>query len=205
MAYYIFFAVVHFLRYLAESYKDPIIVNDEALHLPIVSIYLLGFGLSLCHPVIRVGRQYTDARTGKTVEGVDEFIEKLSHDAYFIQIPRLSKEIQVDIDRVLGVFSQDWQHSEGDRFLDVPDGVSRELDNSLLKRLNLATLDKEVQRQTIAQAEFELNFEDAEARGIEKGILMAKRENARKMLAAGLSNAQIAEFTGLSEAEIIAL
>ena len=44
-----------------------------------------------------------------------------------------------------------------------------------------------------------------EKRGEDRGMLQNQRENARKMLSRGFSVEDIADITGLSEAEILAL
>jgi hypothetical protein len=112
----------HFRRYLASNYATPDKIGDEELHLPIITIYPLGFELAVRSPVIHEGGTYTDAVTKESIEGLDDFIEALTHHAYFIQIPHLPNKQQSRVERVLSIFSQQWVvETESKRILQIPE------------------------------------------------------------------------------------
>jgi len=81
----------------------------QKISLPIISIYLLGFVLDDSLPMgIRVRRRYEDAVTGAEIAagGPSEFIEQLTHDALFIQIPKLGASRDSRLERVMDLFDQ---------------------------------------------------------------------------------------------------
>jgi predicted transposase/invertase (TIGR01784 family) len=195
--------ISRFRRYLASNYATPDRIDDKEVHLPIITIYLLGFQLALRSPVIRVGGTYTDAVTKETVEGLDAFIEALTHQAYFIQIPRLPDKQQTRVERVLSVFSQKWVvKTDSKRLLQIPDYLKTEDNEALVHRLSLAATDNDLQQSAIEseaydkglQEEFGQQFEKGMEQGVEKG----KLETARNLKMMGLSIEQIAQATGLS-------
>jgi len=53
--------------------------------------------------------------------------------------------------------------------------------------------------------ELEVAKEEAETKGIEKGILEGKKETARSMKAEGMDRKTIARITGLTDGEILKL
>lgn len=207
-----------FRRYLASNYATPDRIDDKELHLPIITIYLLGFQLAVRSPVIRVGGTYTDAVTKQSIEGLDEFIEALTHQAYFIQIPRLPDKQQTRVERVLSIFSQQWiVNSQSKRLLQIPDYLKTPDNEPLVHRLSLAVADNDLQQSAIdseaydkgLQQEFGQQFEKGLEQGIEKGIEQGaektKLETAKKMKAAGLTEEQIMQFTDLTLSDIEAL
>ena len=61
--------------------------------LPVVLIYMLGFKLPGIETVaVKIDRRYIDIISGGVISSKSPFIESLSHDAYFIQIPRITSE-----------------------------------------------------------------------------------------------------------------
>jgi hypothetical protein len=202
--------VGRFRRYLASNYATPDKVGDEEQHLPIITIYLLGFELDVRSPVIRVGGTYIDAVTKTTIEGLDAFIEALTHHAYFIQIPRLPNKQQTRVERVLALFSQQWvMESKTRRILEIPDELRSADNEPLVRRLNLAIADSQMQQNAVEEESFdkvllkELGQEFH--KGLEKGKMEGILETARKMKAGGLPVLQIAQFTGLALSDIEAL
>jgi hypothetical protein len=122
--------LIRFRNYLAQQYKqtDMIEIKGDKLEkaLPIVIIYLLGFELLGIDTIaVNISRLYTDlmlrdtAETGKRkkssiIKKKHPFIECLTHDGYFIQIPRISKDMFVnwekcgDLRKILSLFEQDY-------------------------------------------------------------------------------------------------
>ncbi|MBM2815276.1 MAG: hypothetical protein HW421_2038 [Ignavibacteria bacterium] len=103
--------LMRFRNYLAEQYKkEDEITTDEGIErtaLPIITIYLLGFRLSeIESSVLKVNRQYIDLITNKIINQKSEFIEKLTHDCYIVQIPRIQSRIQSKLEMLLTVFEQ---------------------------------------------------------------------------------------------------
>ncbi len=106
--------ILRFRKYLGENYsKEEVKKNDkgvvESYALEIVAIYILGFNLQgVDRPVLKVNRKYTDAITQEEVIANDDFINKLTHESYTIQIPRLRHDQRNQLEEVLEIFSQDF-------------------------------------------------------------------------------------------------
>jgi hypothetical protein len=105
--------ILRFRRYLGKQYTQP----DEVLQedgtvtheaLPIITIYFLGFNINGDLPaVIKVDRKYIDLLGGKEITAKNDFIERLTHDSYVIQVKRLELEMRTELEYVLSVFKQE--------------------------------------------------------------------------------------------------
>ena len=178
-----------FRHYLGTNYSTPNQVEGVDQHLPIITIYLLGFGLEVKSPVIRVGGTYIDAVTKTAIEGTDAFIEALTHQSYFIQIPLLPDKQKTRVERVLSVFSQKWVVDKKNRFsMQYPDDLTNEDNLLLINRLGEVLADTEMQNQAFEEEsfdrvlarEFNQQFHKGEAIGLEKGKLEGIEEGIKK-------------------------
>ena len=99
--------LMRFRNYLAEQYKKEDTVNDEKVILPITTIYILGFKLpEIVTPCIKVERNYIDLINKVTLETKSDFIEKLTHDSYVVQVDRITDRYLTILDKLLSVFEQ---------------------------------------------------------------------------------------------------
>ena len=125
--------VMRFRNYLAEHYKKEDTINDEKLALPITTIYILGFKLpEILTPCIKVERKYKDLINKVTLETKSDFVEKLTHDSYVVQVERITDRYSTKLDKLLSVFEQT-------NFVD---------DNKIIKEFNHNTDIEEVQIMT---------------------------------------------------------
>ena len=104
--------LMRFRNYLAEQYKKEDQITDASgtfkQALPIVTIYMLGFKLDIASVVIQVNRQYLDLMTHEVILQKSDFIEKLTHDCFVVQIPRIKSRLQSRLDLLLSVFEQNY-------------------------------------------------------------------------------------------------
>jgi hypothetical protein len=111
--------LMRFRTYLGEQYKqqDNIIIKGDKIEkaIPIVIIYMLGFVFpDIATIAVKTNRTYIDIINGGKIENKNPFIESLTHDAYFIQIPRISREMYAnwenisELMKMLSVFEQDY-------------------------------------------------------------------------------------------------
>ena len=111
--------LIRFRAYLGEQYKQPdnIVIHGDTIEkaMPIVIIYMLGFVFSEIEAIaVKANRTYIDIIKGSEVNNKSPFIESLTHDAYFIQIPRISKDMYLDwknsadLMKMLSLFEQDY-------------------------------------------------------------------------------------------------
>ncbi|MDR0307133.1 MAG: hypothetical protein LBI42_09895 [Chitinispirillales bacterium] len=90
--------VTRFREYLGTEY-----IKSE---LPIISIYILGFNLSVDSPAFGNVPVYRDLRTNEQLHPYDDFVEQLTHSAYFVQTQRIRSSLNTKLDRLLSVFEQ---------------------------------------------------------------------------------------------------
>ena len=94
------FKISRFQTYLGYNYMKPHVVlneNDQSKdeRYPITVLYFLGFRLkNVKIPVLKVERQYINAISKRKLNVKEDFVEKLSHDLYAIQIPRLKMNVR---------------------------------------------------------------------------------------------------------------
>jgi len=103
--------VMRFRNYLAEHYKkeDKILLDGKKkkVALPIITIYMLGFNLhEIEAAAVKVDRHYIDLQTKSIINTKSDFIEKLTHDCYIVQLLRIESRFQTTLDRLLTIFEQ---------------------------------------------------------------------------------------------------
>ncbi len=99
--------LMRFRNYLAEQYKKEDLVNNEKVILPITTIYILGYKLlDLEYPCIKVERNYKDLVNKTIIESKSDFVEKLTHESYIVQVERITDRYQTKLDKLLSIFEQ---------------------------------------------------------------------------------------------------
>ena len=101
--------LMRFRNYLGEQYKKEDEIDGQKISLPIVTIYLLGFNLSEIEtPVLKVNRQYIDLISHEVINRKSDFIEKLTHDCFVVQLGRIQGKVQTKLDKLLSIFEQNY-------------------------------------------------------------------------------------------------
>ena len=99
--------IMRFRRYLAEQYTREDKVANKKEVLPITTIYILGFNLPEVEvPCIKIERNYKDLTSKNILIQKSEFIEKLTHDSYIVQVKRVTNRYQTHLDKLLSIFEQ---------------------------------------------------------------------------------------------------
>ena len=99
--------LMRFRNYLAEQYKKEDDVNGQKMILPITTIYILGFKLpEITSACLKVERNYKDLVNNVTIATKSDFIEKLTHDSYVVQVDRITNKYQTKLDKLLSLFEQ---------------------------------------------------------------------------------------------------
>ncbi|CAM4005506.1 hypothetical protein FLBR109950_12660 [Flavobacterium branchiophilum] len=125
--------LMRFRRYLGEQYKKEDKVNHENNALPITTIYILGFNLpEIQTACIKVERNYKDLVNSKIIDKKSDFVEKLTHDSFIVQVNRITNRYQTKLDQLLSVFEQN-------NFLD---------DNKITKQFQHPTVSEDVKIMT---------------------------------------------------------
>ena len=98
---------MRFRNYLAEQYKKEDIIGNRKVILPITTIYILGFKLpEIETSCLKIGRNYQDLVNKTIIDTKSDFIEKLTHDCYVVQVERITGRYQTRLDKLLSVFEQ---------------------------------------------------------------------------------------------------
>jgi len=99
--------LMRFRKYLSEQYKKEDIVNNVKVVLPITTIYILGFNLKEIEtPCLKVERNYIDHINKSSLNIKSDFVEKLTHDSYIVQVEKITNRYQTQLDKLLSIFEQ---------------------------------------------------------------------------------------------------
>lgn len=146
--------VERFRNYIGNQYRriDEIPGTDGQpvkQSLPIITIFFLGHELSKDLPAsLKITRQYADLITGESVSLRHDFVEKLSHDMYVVQIPSLPEENRNELEELLCVFCQDHPADENGHALVIDEDKPHcELTKKILRKLNKLVEKPKVRKQ----------------------------------------------------------
>lgn len=155
--------IERFKRYLGDNYKKKDTVTDsdgniQAVDLPIVTIYFLGYSIPpITTSVLKINRVYIDLNTHKPLTVKTEFIEKLTHDCYAILIQKLSKQYRSELEQILQIFNQTYVLDSDKKFLEIKEAIVKE--NELLQlmsgRLKEAASNEKVIESILVEQEVE--------------------------------------------------
>ncbi|MCP4149785.1 MAG: hypothetical protein GY757_18715 [bacterium] len=184
------FNIMRFRKYLGGQYQkeDEVLADDGSVTrgpLPILTIYFLGFRISKELPAaIKVARNYIDILKGTEIHGQNDFIEKLSHDSYVIQIPQLQVKLRNRLEYVLSVFQQEKFTDESHHLKSYDHETSDALMQKILKQLQKAAGDDKLRRQLeleeMAMMEYESAFGDMQRSLKEKDDALREKDDALK-------------------------
>lgn len=178
--------ILRFRKYLGENYsKEEVRKNRkgelESYAIEIVTIYILGFKLEGVEvPVLKVSRKYEDAITHEEVVAENEFIQKLTHESYTIQIPRLQHNQRNQLEEVLEVFSQE-NITDNLHTLNFSKTSKNPLVKKIVKRLSKAASDEKIQKTMDAEDAIErlINREtEQKLKEYEEKLQESEREKA---------------------------
>jgi len=131
--------------------------------LPIVTIYFLGFNLSVDAMAIKVNREYKNLVTNEIINKKDDFIEKLTHDCYVVQIPRIEGKLQSRLEKLLSLFEQRYFVDERGIIKEYNYPVDDEEIKAITDMLNFACTDpasrKEIESEIEAIRVYNLGIE----------------------------------------------
>jgi hypothetical protein len=138
--------IMRFRNYLGKHYmrEDDIYINGDKkmMALPIITIYLLGFKLpEIPTPAVKVSRQYVDQISHEVITGKNDFIEKLTHDSYVVQIPRIEGKLHSRLEQTLSFFEQKYYLDETHMIKEYPYPIEDEHIKMIADALHYAGTD----------------------------------------------------------------
>jgi len=149
--------ITRFRSYLGSNYLKGVEEIDDkgnriTRHYPIVTIYILGYNLpGIPYLGIAIERQTIDMSTGQPVSAESEFIDKLNHRSYILQIRNLPIERRTRLEKFMSLFNQAWV-AETNYILDLEE-VPEEF-NEIVDYMHSALADE--QFVTNMQGEWEM-------------------------------------------------
>ena len=167
--------LMRFRTYLGEQYKRMDVVEvasgkvEKAL--PVICIYLLGFTLpNITAVAIKVGRTYMDM-IGKTeIKQKSTWIESLTHDGYFVQIPHVKGKPRTSLEKLLSVFEQKDFIDEKNTIKEYAYPVDDDNVKTIVELLQHAASDAKTRREME-----EAWWAELKAEGLEKELQKTKK------------------------------
>jgi len=144
--------LVRFRTYLGEQYKrmDMVEVASGKVEkaLPIICIYLLGFSLQEINAAaIKVNRTYIDMIGQTEIKQKSEWIESLTHDGFFVQIPLVKGKPRTSLEKLLSVFEQHFFIDDKETTKDYEYPVDDENIQMIIDVLRHAAADAKARRE----------------------------------------------------------
>ena len=214
--------LLRFRTYLGEQYRRTDIVKVDTGEveqgLPIICIYVLGFKLpDIKTAALKVGRTYIDMIGKKEIKAKNKLVEALTHDGYFVQVPRIKGKPKTSLEKLLSVFEQQYFIDEYQTRKEYEYPVDDKEDKNIKEMLEIlkhAAADEKARRE-MEEAWFadraEKDYEDLEKEFLKsKKLLEEERKKAieekleivKKLLKANIPINIITESTGLTKEEI---
>jgi energy-coupling factor transporter ATP-binding protein EcfA2 len=191
------FKIERFRLYLALNYASKVAkLNKEKERIftsyPITTIYFLGFRLrNIKVPIAKVTREYRNAVTNEKLNVKEDFVEKLSHDLYAIQIPRLEMNGQTELEQMLDVFNVDKYKTSDARVLDYTGNSSNPRIERVVKHLGRALVNNDkLLFEMLVEDEVEATLKEAEAK---KDRAESKAKSAEQKVKVAEQKVEVAE------------
>ncbi len=158
--------VIRFRRYLAENYakEDTVVENGEEKKRPleIVTIYFLGFPLNnIPTPILHARPSFRDVVNNSEAGYArsEDFVKLLTHESFFIQIPKLVEPTKTRVERILSIFNQTLK-TDDEHALNYEITGDDPLLEKMLNRLTRAIASEEMRRKMNIEDEIEQEFSE---------------------------------------------
>ncbi|MDR3366315.1 MAG: hypothetical protein LBO71_05050 [Prevotellaceae bacterium] len=90
-----------------DTYRKLEVEDGKKTTLPIITIYVLDFELpEIPTACVKVGRVYEDLVNNVFLKQRSPFIGRPTHDAYVVQLSRITERYQTPLDKLLSIFEQ---------------------------------------------------------------------------------------------------
>ena len=144
--------LLRFRTYLGEQYKrlDMVEIKSGKVEkaLPIISIYLLGFTIPKINvTAIKVNRTYMDMIGQTEIKQKSEWIESLTHDGYFVQIPLIKGKPRTSLEKLLSLFEQQYFIDDKKTIKDYEYPLDDENLKTMVEVLRHAAADSKTKRE----------------------------------------------------------
>jgi len=196
-----------FREYLGSEYI--------ASTLPIISIYILGFNLTVDSVAFGNFPVCRDLRTGESLQSHDPFVEKLTHTAYFVQTKRIMPSLNTRLDKLLSIFEQanfiSGSETTKDYALNADDPELKETldilryaaaDSETRKELDEEEYYQRAMRQMFGEQYDKMEKLAQELAAAKRETEENKRDFVNELRKLGKSTSEIARIVKLTETEV---
>ena len=120
---------LRFRQYLGVQYglKENVFREgcNKGYSMPMVAVYILGHTIGhIEEPVLYVNHECFDYDGNTVKKGIpDRFVESLTHDSIFVQLPLLSGRLANRLERVLSVFDQSHRDTSNHQFMHIDNSI----------------------------------------------------------------------------------
>ena len=175
---------LRFRQYLGVHYGNPENVtgkrSKQYAH-PMVAVYLLGHRVGdIMEPVVYFKHKPYDYYGNEIQEGMpDRFVESLTHDSIFVQIPLLHGKINNHLDKVLTVFDQTRKYKENKHLMQISDHAFEDDPEvrHMLHRLTMAAADPEMRHHMNVEDEIYSGIVERDTQLLEKDKQLSDKDN----------------------------
>ena len=220
---------LRFRQYLGVQYglKENVFREgcNKGYSMPMVAVYILGHTIGhVEEPVLYVNHECFDYDGNTVKKGIpDRFVESLTHDSIFVQLPLLSGRLANRLERVLSVFDQSHRDTSNHQFMHIDNSIyhgDSEME-LVVRRLREAASDYDVRMDMNVEEEFfsalddrdnalaqrEKELAERDSQLAERNSQLAERDRllramVKTMIANGMNVGQIADAIGESEEKI---
>lgn len=218
---------LRFRQYLGVQYGNSGNMQDKTTAYPMYAVYLLGHCVGdIKAPVFYVRHNVTDYDGMEVTEGIpDRFVDSLTHDSIFVQIPLLHGRVNNKLERVLSIFDQTMVNGLDQHVIDVNDDEFKDDEEMeyVLRRLTMAATNPDMRLDMNVEDEYISLIEELDTQILERDKVIELQDAiiernaqlneqagqikkmAKAMHAAGMSVADIAKATAMTEAYVAQL
>ena len=187
--------VYRFREYLGSEYTNS--------KFPIISIYILGFNLSVNTPAFVADLEYRDLQTKEKLEVHDSFVTHLTHKAYFVQTKKIKQNLNTKLDMLLSIFSQENFVTKDETLKDFAEVNDPEV-KEVLDILYYVAVDKETRKELDDELYYLHYVEQTFGEDRRKIAELENKisESIIKLKQKGMTSQEIAEILGLTVQQV---
>ena len=194
---------LRFRQYLGVQYglKENVFREgcNKGYSMPMVAVYILGHTIGhIEEPVLYVNHECFDYDGNTVKKGIpDRFVESLTHDSIFVQLPLLSGRLANRLERVLSVFDQSHRDTSNHQFMHIDNSIyhgDSEME-LVVRRLREAASDYDVRMDMNVEEEFFSALDDRDNALAQREKELAERNSqlAERDSQLAERNSQLAE------------
>jgi hypothetical protein len=124
--------LIRWQKFLIEHDRKEEAAGRKKQTLPVLNIYLLLFQIKgIESSLFKVNHEYIDLLTHKVIDRKSEFIERLNHDCFVVQLGRIESQVGTKLEKLLSIFEQNYFYDD----CNILKGYNHVIDDDNIKRM----------------------------------------------------------------------